>query len=199
MEPGSRAMGCPPQSNLVPRHLTPNDGGKHAYLQSGLRVRIRRSLDGLQRRFAPCGTVADQRGSYEINGCGQLDSSPVGLGSSRLAGSLVGKKPGTRGLRLRILQTLLRIPLAALALLVKRRKLGDVVAGVHVSYSGVPHRGGVSAGRPPIACGIKSPTCTPDPRQDFQSPRRGHARAPARERELTSNKQARLLRGAYPP
>jgi hypothetical protein len=37
-----------------------------------------------------------------------------------LAGSLVGKKPGTRGLRLRILQTLLRIPLAALAPLVKR-------------------------------------------------------------------------------
>ena len=121
MEPGSRAVGCPPQSSLVPRHLTPNDGGKHAYyLESGLRVRIRRSLDGLQRRFAPCGTVADQRGSYEIDGYGQFDSSPVGLASSRLAGSLVGKKPGTRGLRLRILQTLLRIPLAAVALMVKR-------------------------------------------------------------------------------
>ena len=71
MEPGSRAVGCPPQSNLVPRHLTPNDGGKHAYyLQSGLRVRIRRSLDGLQRRFAPCGTATDQLGSHEIDGCG---------------------------------------------------------------------------------------------------------------------------------
>ena len=31
---------------------------------------------------------------------------------------------------------------------------------IHASYSGVPRRGGVSAGRPPIACGIKSPTCT---------------------------------------
>lgn len=30
---------------------------------------------------------------------------------------------------------------------------------IHASYSGVPRRGGVSAGRPPIACGIKSPTC----------------------------------------
>jgi len=35
------------QNNLVPRHLTRNEGGKHAYLQSGSRVRIRRSLDGL--------------------------------------------------------------------------------------------------------------------------------------------------------
>jgi hypothetical protein len=31
---------------------------------------------------------------------------------------------------------------------------------IHASYSGVPRRGGVSDGRPPIACGIKSPTCT---------------------------------------
>jgi len=31
---------------------------------------------------------------------------------------------------------------------------------IHASYSGVPGRGGASAGRPPIACGIKSPTCT---------------------------------------
>src|SRR5258706_16303252 len=130
MEPGSRAVGCPPQSSLVPRHLTPNDGGKHAYLQSGLRVRIRRSLDGLQRRFAPCGTVADQRGSYEIDGCGQFDSSPVGLASSRLAGSLVGKKPGTRGLRLRILQTLLRIPLAALALVPRHRGFDGLEVGL---------------------------------------------------------------------
>jgi len=30
---------------------------------------------------------------------------------------------------------------------------------IHASYSGVPRRGGVSAGRPPIACGIRSPTC----------------------------------------
>jgi hypothetical protein len=36
-------------------------------------MRIRRSLDGLQRRFAPCGTIADQRGSDEIDGCGQFD------------------------------------------------------------------------------------------------------------------------------
>jgi hypothetical protein len=77
----------------VPKHLAPNDGGKHAYLQSGLRMRIRRSLDGLQRRFAPRGSIADQRGSDEIDGCGQFDSGPVGrlgiqrfrrLGSSRL-------------------------------------------------------------------------------------------------------------------
>src|SRR5258706_3500101 len=31
---------------------------------------------------------------------------------------------------------------------------------IHASYSGVPRRGGVSAGRPPSACGIRSPTCT---------------------------------------
>ena len=78
----------------------------------------------LQRRSAPCGSVANQRGSYEIDGCGQFGSGPMGvlgtLASSRLAGSLLGMDPGTRRLRLRILQTLLpRISLAALALFVK--------------------------------------------------------------------------------
>jgi len=112
------------QNNLVPRHLTRNEGGKHAYLQSGSRVRIRRSLDGLQRRSAPCRSVANQRGSDEIDGCRQIGSGPRGvlgtLASSRLAGSLLGMDPGTRRLRLRILQTLLpRISLAALALFVK--------------------------------------------------------------------------------
>jgi hypothetical protein len=72
-------------------------------------MRIRRSLDGLQRRFAPCGTVTDQRGSDEIDGCGRFDSDPVGLetlASRRLTGSLLGMDPRTRGLRLRIPQTL---------------------------------------------------------------------------------------------
>jgi hypothetical protein len=64
------AAGQRVESNIVPRHLTPNDGGKRAYPQNSLRMRIRRSLDGLQRRFAPCSTVTDQRGSYEIDGCG---------------------------------------------------------------------------------------------------------------------------------
>jgi hypothetical protein len=36
---------------FVPKHPAPNDGGKNADFQIGLRMRIRRSLDGLQRRF----------------------------------------------------------------------------------------------------------------------------------------------------
>src|SRR5450631_3652032 len=30
---------------------------------------VRVDLDGRQRRDAPCGSVADQRGKHEINGC----------------------------------------------------------------------------------------------------------------------------------
>jgi hypothetical protein len=93
--------GLSAQNNFVPRHLTRNEGGKHAYLQSRPRVRIRRSLDGLQRRSAPCGSVANQRGRYEIDGCGQIGSGPMGvpgtLASSRLAGSLLGMDPPLPG------------------------------------------------------------------------------------------------------
>jgi hypothetical protein len=60
---------------------------KHAYLQIGFRMRIRRSRDGLQRRFAPCGSIANQRGSDEIDGCGQFDSGPVGRLARRRMGT----------------------------------------------------------------------------------------------------------------
>jgi hypothetical protein len=63
-EIGTRQLdvGCPPKTNLVR-----TDGGKH---ENGLRMHIGRSLNGLQRRFASCRAVIDQRGSYEIDGCG---------------------------------------------------------------------------------------------------------------------------------
>jgi hypothetical protein len=35
-------------------------------LRMGICRRIRRSLDGRQRRDAPCGSVTDQRGKHEI-------------------------------------------------------------------------------------------------------------------------------------
>jgi hypothetical protein len=71
-------------------------------------------------RFAPCGPLptnvtamksmaADS--SIQVRWAGMLGFRR--LASSRLAGSLVGKNPGTRALRLRILQALLLIPLAA--------------------------------------------------------------------------------------
>jgi hypothetical protein len=43
-------------------------------LPEGVRV----DLDGRQRRDAPCGSVADQRGKHEIKGCRQFDPAPVG-------------------------------------------------------------------------------------------------------------------------
>jgi hypothetical protein len=39
---------------------------------------VRVDLDSRQRRDAPCGSVADQRGKHEINGCRQFDPGPVG-------------------------------------------------------------------------------------------------------------------------
>ena len=53
-------------------------GGELAHPQNGICRRIRRSLDGRQRRDASCGSVADQRGKHEINGCRQFDPGPVG-------------------------------------------------------------------------------------------------------------------------
>jgi hypothetical protein len=45
---------------------------------------VRVDLDGRQRRDAPCGSVADQRGKHEINGCRQFDPGPVGRLEPRL-------------------------------------------------------------------------------------------------------------------
>jgi hypothetical protein len=56
----------PPTAGLVKEGPAPLEGAMPGHL----RMRTRRSFDGLQRRFAPCGTVADQPGSYEIDGCG---------------------------------------------------------------------------------------------------------------------------------
>ena len=109
---------CPEQPRF---EAHTHDGEKDAHPQMGIRLRIRRRLDGLQRRFAPSGTVANQRGSHEFNDWGKSNPGALGvLASSRLAGSLLGMEPGTRGLRLRILQALLRTSLA-LALFVRRR------------------------------------------------------------------------------
>jgi hypothetical protein len=36
------------------------------------------TFNGRQRRGAPCGSVADQRGKHEIKGCRQFDPAPVG-------------------------------------------------------------------------------------------------------------------------
>jgi len=59
------------------------------------------------------GTFADQRGSYETMVAESSNSSPVGLGGHRGWWPLVERNPGTRGLRLRIIQDLTNgLPLA---------------------------------------------------------------------------------------
>jgi hypothetical protein len=62
----------------TPRRLAPNDGEEYAHLQNSLRMHSRGSLDGLQCRYARCGSITDQPSNYEINACRQSDQSPLG-------------------------------------------------------------------------------------------------------------------------